>query len=137
MHTVTSPLLSFFLAMMLYPESQILAHQELDSIVGADRSPVFSDRLDLPYITALVREILRWHPPSPLGLTSHCVIEDDQYLGYSIPKRSAVISNIWAMSRDQSIYDSPELFNPGRFLSDGKLNKLYHDSDYLFGFGRR
>jgi hypothetical protein len=63
----TSTLLVFLLAMLLYPEVQTKAHAEIDRIVGKDRLPDFDDRLALPYLDAILRETLRWHPVAPLG----------------------------------------------------------------------
>ena len=62
-----SALGSFFLAMVLYPEVQAQARQELDQVVGSHRLPTFADQPSLPYIQAIVRETLRWNPVVPLG----------------------------------------------------------------------
>lgn len=56
------------LLMNLHPEVQAKAHEEIDRVVGRDRLPNFEDRENLPYINAIVKEVLRWHPVSPLGL---------------------------------------------------------------------
>ena len=53
--------------MMTYPDVQDQAHEELDRVVGRDRLPLFEDRSELPYISALVKETLRWKAVSPLG----------------------------------------------------------------------
>ena len=54
--------------MVLYPDIQEKARKELDNVVGRDRLPDFSDRLNLPYIEALYTEVLRWHPTAPQGI---------------------------------------------------------------------
>lgn len=51
----------------MYPEVVRLAQRELDEVLGGGRLPDFSDQPKLPYITAIVKEILRWRPPNPLG----------------------------------------------------------------------
>lgn len=53
--------------MVLYPEVQRKAQQELDAVVGNDRLPTFEDRDRLPYICALVSEVYRWMPVVPLS----------------------------------------------------------------------
>ena len=60
---------SFVLAMASFPEVLEKAQAELDSVVGKTwpRLPSFSDRPHLPYIEAIVLEILRWNPAVPLG----------------------------------------------------------------------
>lgn len=45
--------------MVLYPDVQRKAQDELDKIIGADRLPVFEDRKNLPYVDALCKEIHR------------------------------------------------------------------------------
>ena len=53
--------------MILYPEVQDKAQGEIDMIVGKGRLPRFTDRASLPYVNAIVKEILRWNPSVPLG----------------------------------------------------------------------
>jgi len=53
--------------MILYPETQKKAQEELDRVVGRGRLPTFRDYESLPYIRAIVKEILRWRGVGPLG----------------------------------------------------------------------
>ena len=53
--------------MVLYPEVQAKAQADIDRVIGKDRLPDFDDRSELPYLDAIVRETLRWHPAGPLG----------------------------------------------------------------------
>lgn len=59
--------------MTLYPDVQRRAHEEIDRVVGSGskRLPEFSDQESMPYLTAIVKEILRWAPPFPLGEHHH------------------------------------------------------------------
>ena len=84
----------FFVAMILFPEVQKRAQEELMAVVGPHRLPDFEDEESLPYIRALTKECLRWRSASPLGVP-HRVLEDDEYRGYRIPKGSMVIYNVW------------------------------------------
>lgn len=52
--------------MQLYPDAQSKAQAELDAVVGPDRFPKFSDRQSLPYVNAVVKEVLRWNAVLPL-----------------------------------------------------------------------
>ncbi|KAJ7819419.1 cytochrome P450 [Mycena olivaceomarginata] len=123
---------SFFLAMAVHPDVQNKAQIEIDTIVGPHRLPEFEDRPSLPFVEALFREVFRWRPVLPLGV-AHATTADDIYNGYFIPKGATVISNIWAMTRDESIYSEPDRFNPDRFFTaDGKLNS--DDTVLSFGF---
>lgn len=48
------------LAMVLYPDVQEKARREIDSVIGLGRLPDFNDRGSLPYIDAIVKEVLRY-----------------------------------------------------------------------------
>jgi cytochrome P450 len=85
---------TFFLAMALNPEVQIKAQEEIDRVIGLGRLPTVEDRKRLPYINAVVQEVLRWHPVVPMGVP-HMSTVDDMYDGYFIPKGSLLMPNIW------------------------------------------
>ena len=53
--------------MALYPEVQKKAQAEIDIVVGTNRLPDFEDRPSLPYINAIIKELMRWHSVLPLG----------------------------------------------------------------------
>ncbi|KAI0816977.1 cytochrome P450, partial [Trametes gibbosa] len=86
----------FVLAMAMYPNVQRKAQAELDCIVGPDRLPDFSDRQCLPYVNALVKEVLRWHVIAPVG-GAHRSAADGEFRGYFIPAGAIVIPNLWCM----------------------------------------
>lgn len=119
--------------MILFPEVQQKAQEELDRVVGTDRLPSFADRSSLPYIDAVVKEVLRWHPVSPMGVP-HVASEDNVHNGMFIPKGTLLMPNIWLFTRDERIYKDPEMFAPERFL--GKSPEI-NPSTFVFGFGRR
>ena len=80
--------------MTLFPSAQRQAQEEIDRVVGPDRLPTLADRDSLPYIEAMVKEVLRWHPVAPMSLP-HTSTDDDEYNGYHIPKGSMVFANVW------------------------------------------
>jgi len=53
--------------MTLYPRVMKKAQAELDAVVGTKRLPTFADRPSLPYMEALLTELLRWHTPAPMS----------------------------------------------------------------------
>lgn len=111
MQTV-SAIYSFFLAMTLYPEVQKRAQAELDAVLGADRLPTLVDRERLPYVDALVKEVLRWGCVAPQGLP-HALRENDVCAGYLIPKGAILVANIWFVL---SFYRRPRHISPLAFL---------------------
>lgn len=83
--TMSSTLMVFTLAMLLYPDVQKRAQAEIDLVTGSDRLPTFEERASLPYIDAVLRETLRWQPVLPLGLP-HAASSADIYDDYFIPQ---------------------------------------------------
>lgn len=92
--TTVSAIYSFFLAMMLYPDVQKKAQEEIDRVTGGERLPEMKDREQLPYVEAILKEVLRWNPVAPMGLP-HAASEDGVFRGYFIPKGSILMANIW------------------------------------------
>jgi len=109
---ISSAIQSFFLAATLHPEVVHLAQQQLDEVLGVERLPDFSDMPQLPYISAIVKEVLRWRPPTPLGTftrnialfisqarlasgSPHRLTEDDVYKGQFIPAGATIMDNTW------------------------------------------
>lgn len=80
--------------MALFPEAQAKAQAEIDSVIDTERLPTVGDRSQLPYVHALVLEVLRWAATVPSGIP-HAATEDNIHSGYLIPKGSIVIPNIW------------------------------------------
>ena len=68
--------------MTLHPEVQAKAQAEITRVVGSDRLPTYNDRDSLPYIEAVYKELLRWHPIVPIGLPHlSTAIADDEFGG--------------------------------------------------------
>ncbi|KAG6830681.1 hypothetical protein H0H87_007337 [Tephrocybe sp. NHM501043] len=136
--TTLSTLASFFLAMVLHPEVQNKAREELDRVIPHDRLPNFSDRDKLPYLECLVWECLRWNPAVNIAL-AHLLTENDEYKGYRIPKGTTVLGNIWSILHDPEHYPDPMTFKPDRFL-ENEVNLregINPIPTTVFGFGRR
>src|SRR6266702_1225217 len=60
---------TFILAMVLFPEVQVKAQEEIARVVGPRRIPNLNDREHLPYLSALYKELLRWHVIGPMGIS--------------------------------------------------------------------
>ncbi|KAF9646708.1 cytochrome P450 [Thelephora ganbajun] len=136
--TTDCVLSTFFLAMTLHQRVQKKAQAEIERVVGKDRLPDFSDLNDLPYLVAMIKELLRWNAPAPLG-TSHAVMEDDVYEGWFIPAGTMFLENIWGIFHDEAVYPDSHTFNPDRFLTtDGQIDPSVPDPEHrVFGSGRR
>ncbi|KAN0095862.1 cytochrome P450 [Hyaloscypha variabilis] len=109
-YTVSSPLQTFVRAAVLHPKWFRKVQDEIDLVCGQERMPEVSDSPLLPALRAFIKECLRWRPPIPTGV-SHELEEDDVYEGCFVPKGTR------GLSRDASVYHSPQIFNPERWLS--------------------
>ncbi|GLJ32409.1 hypothetical protein SUGI_0652220 [Cryptomeria japonica] len=121
------------------PDIMKRVQQELEEVVGLNRKVEETDIDQLPYLHAVVKEVFRLHPPIPL-LVPHKAEKSCEVAGYTIPKDSQIIVNVWAIGRDPSIWEEPSRFIPERFLEGEKSKMEYkgHDFELLpFGAGRR
>lgn len=129
-HTTKMVLELCVMVSILYPDVVCKAQQELDSMVGADRLPSFDDMKRLPFINTIISELLRWRPISPIAVP-HAAIQDDEYMGYFIPKGATVIANQFGMNMDDAFFYDPSSFHPERYVENPDLPVS------AFGFGRR
>lgn len=131
--TTAATLSSFILAMILFPEVQRTAQEEIDRVIGNDRLPRFEDRDKLPYIEGVVKEAFRWSPVGSLAFP-HVMSENTTYSGYLIPKGAAIIPSAWWFLHDPDVYVDESIFNPERYLEPRSEPDPKSEA---FGYGRR
>lgn len=120
-----------------YPDWVARAREQLDSVCGsnAERLPQWSDRKELDYITAVVKEGFRWRPNiAEIGAPT-MLTKDDEYEGYRFPAGTVFTWNAWAIALNEDEYKEPERFWPERFLNADVGNAL--KGHWAFGPGRR
>lgn len=133
----TSGAIEWAMAELLrHPESMRKVKEELDSVLGPNRSIKESDIDKLPYLQAVVKETLRLHPAIPLLLPRNAM-QDTNYMGYLIPKSTQVFVNAWAIGRDPDAWNDPLSFKPERFSGLNTEYKGQHFELIPFGSGRR
>jgi flavonoid 3'-monooxygenase len=123
-----------------HPDILKRAQEELDSVVGRDRIVIEQDLPNLPVFQAIIKEVFRLHPSTPLSLPrmadKECVID-----GYHIPKNATLLVNVWAIAKDPTVWKDPLRFDPGRFLPGGShvhADVKGNDFELIpFGAGRR
>ena len=128
--------------LMLNPETQKKAQAELDAVVGRDRSVTDSDIQKLPYLQAVVKEALRMHPPGPLLSWARLSTEDVNIAGgMCVPAGTTAMVNMWSITHDPNIWESPHEFRPDRFVvSEGGQDVDVRGNDLRlapFGADRR
>ncbi|KAL5858961.1 hypothetical protein ACOSQ4_000257 [Xanthoceras sorbifolium] len=125
-----------------HPNVMEKARKEIDSVIGKCRIVEESDIANLPYLQAIVKEILRLHPAGPLLVRESA--EDCTIAGYLIPAKTGLFVNLWSLGRDPDHWENPHEFRPERFLSEDWSTKsqfLDVRGQYFhmipFGSGRR
>ncbi|XP_007577686.1 steroid 17-alpha-hydroxylase/17,20 lyase [Poecilia formosa] len=120
-----------------HPDVQRRIQDELDTKIGADRSPRLRDRGSLPYLEATIREVLRIRPVAPLFIP-HVALSDASIGDFKVKKGTRVIINLWSLHHDEKEWSNPEHFDPGRFLDSEGTGLTIPSSSYLpFGTGIR
>ncbi|XP_002735731.1 cytochrome P450 2U1-like [Saccoglossus kowalevskii] len=133
--TTTTTLLWGLLFLVKNPNVQSKIQDELDTIVGRNRSPKVCDKPNLPYTEATITEILRMASTVPLSIPRWTAC-DTTVSGYDIPKDTFVWPNIYSVLHDPIRWSNPDQFNPDRFLdSHGKF--VRPDVFIPFGSGSR
>ncbi|KAH8829446.1 cytochrome P450 [Flagelloscypha sp. PMI_526] len=132
-----SALQTFILEMSRNPEIQKAAQEQLDSVLGG-ALPTIEDMPNLPIVSAIMKEVLRFGAVAPLAFPRR-LTRDDEYKGYHLPKGSVVVPNSWAILHDEKAYPQPDTFDPRRFLTADslQLRKDVRQPDAAFGYGYR
>ncbi|KAE9604294.1 hypothetical protein Lal_00001645 [Lupinus albus] len=122
--------------LLMNPEVMEKAQREVRSTVKEIRVVAESDLYQLQYMRAVIKEVLRLHPPAPI-LVPRESMEDIILEGYKIPVKTRVLVNAWAVGRNPESWEDPNTFKPERFLGS---NIDYRGQDFKlipFGAGRR
>lgn len=77
--TSSSVILAFIHAMTKWGGVLKKAQEEMDAVVGEDRTPQWSDYENLPYAAATVKEAMRWRPVVPLAFP-HAAAEGGNHI---------------------------------------------------------
>lgn len=99
-----------------------------------DRPLTVDDVPQLPYTVQVLHEALRLCPPAPV--VGRLAMSDVVVDGFRIPRGTNVMVGCYALHRDPTLWEEPELFDPDRFSrerSEGRSRWQY----LPFGAGPR
>ena len=122
------------LYLCLWPEKQEKAFEELKKFDG--EAPTFNERKRVPYIEALIAEVLRLSSIAPLSVP-HKATADTELGDYHIPKGTILMMNIHAMHYDPNYWEEPHQFMPERFIHPEGHYYVPNASYMPFSVGRR
>ena len=94
----------------------------------------FEQLRELEFTTQVIHESMRLFPPA--WLTDRRTLEEDEIIGYNLPKGAIVLVYIYGTHRSPSLWTEPNKFRPERFAPEAK--KTIPSYAYLpFGGGPR
>jgi cytochrome P450 len=145
--TVSTMMLVILQALCLNPHIVERAQRDIDAVVDEDATPRWEHREQLPYITQIVKEAMRWRPVTPLGFPHALLSAEQGGQGevvdgrFWLPPGTPVFLNVWGLHHD---CEDPDRFDPERFNGRTKTSAEYAASSeyalrdhYVFGAGRR
>jgi cytochrome P450 len=133
-HETTAQMLGWtWYALSENPAVEARLHEELHGVLGG-RPLEPADFPRLPYLRAVMNEVLRLYPPA--YILARETVEPCEIGGYDLPVRSTVVLSQWITQRDPRFYDDPESFRPERWL-DGLEDRLPAGAYFPFGDGPR
>ena len=118
------------------PEKMAKAWDELKKFLGKDGHIQESDISKFHYLQAIVKETFWLHNLVPF-LVPHKAETNVEMCGFVVPKNAQILINVWAMGRDLSIWQNPNVFIPERFLVQDIDFKGRNFELIPFGVGRR
>ncbi len=116
-----------------HPAVEARLEQELRGVLGG-RAPEPADLARLPYLHALIDEVLRLYPPA--YVLARVAIAPFRTGEYEFPAGETVLLSQWVMHRDPRYYADPDAFRPERWL-DGLADRLPPGAYFPFGDGPR
>ena len=131
-HETTALTLAWSMYLMAFDQhAQTRARDEAQSVLQG-RAATGNDVANLPYIRQIVDEALRLYPPA--GIISRTAQKNDTLCDREILTGDTVMVPIYALHRNELLWDDPNAFRPERF-EDRKTVQRYA---YLpFGDGPR
>ncbi|KZL66377.1 cytochrome P450 [Colletotrichum tofieldiae] len=124
----------FIMAMITRPEAQSRAREEVDRACTDGESlrlPQMSDLSAMPYVAAMIKEVLRWRPTVPI-VPPHQLTEDLEFDGHFIPAGTCFLINSIGLSSE---FDNANEFQPERWIGGPGADTI--PNFWGFGGGRR
>nr|VDD26107.1 unnamed protein product [Brassica oleracea] len=109
---------------------------EIRNHMGSRSTITLDDTDHFKYLKMVIKETWRLHPTTPILLPRE-VMSEFEINGYTIPVKTRLHVNVWAIGRDPDTWKDPEVFLPERFVDSDIDAKGQHFELLPFGGGRR
>lgn len=100
--------------LMRNPRVTKKAQDEVRRIVGENKKVDEEDVHQMECLHLVLKEVLRVHPSVPLLVPRECT-EQCKINGYDIPLKTRIFIDVWALMRDQELWQNPDELRPERF----------------------
>lgn len=142
--TTSTTIRTALLHILTTPRIHNTLHTEITSALSSGllspSSPItHAQALQLPYLTAIIYESLRFRPPALYGHFKSVPPGGDTIDSVFLPEGTAVGHNLIALMRTESIFGSDvDLFRPERFTGVDKATRteMERTVELAFGSGR-
>ncbi|XP_066298300.1 cytochrome P450 2U1-like [Branchiostoma lanceolatum] len=133
--TTSQSLYWILLYMIIYPETQERAGEEIYRTFGDSAPPTMARRKEVPFTEAVISEVQRINGVAPLTIP-RSTSNDTVLHGYDIPRGTMVHVNLWSVLTDPNLWENPDQFKPERFL-DNQGQYMKKDAFIPFSIGQR
>lgn len=134
-HETTARTMSFlWYALHDNPSVAARVRAEVDEVLAANQAPGREHLKRLPYVTQVIKEVLRLYPPSPLQPRD--TITEQSVAGVRVPPGAIVMLFPYATHRLSDFWEDPARFDPDRFLPE-REHARHAFAYYPFGGGPR
>ncbi|XP_074076953.1 cytochrome P450 4B1-like [Macrotis lagotis] len=122
-HDTTTSSISWFLyCMALYPEHQHRCRKEVQEILQGRKTLQWEDLAKMTYLTLCIKESFRLYPAVPQvyrQLNKPVTFSD----GRSMPEGGLISLHIYALHRNRTVWNDPEVFDPERFTPENSSGR--------------
>ncbi|XP_059290448.1 premnaspirodiene oxygenase-like [Lycium ferocissimum] len=133
--TAATTILWALAEMIRNPNVMVKAQLEVREVLNGNKTYEDTNLEELKYLKLVIKETLRLHPPITL-LPRQCR-EETKIDKYTIPIKTNIIVNAWAIGRDPTYWHNSENFIPERFENNSIDFRGNHFEFVPFGAGRR
>ncbi|XP_025265334.1 probable cytochrome P450 305a1 [Camponotus floridanus] len=133
--TTTATLEFLFLQIVNHQDVQRKVHEEIDVVIGPNRYPILEDGIKMPFTKAVLVEAQRMWLVTPV-IGPRRVLHDTILGGYTIPKNTTVLMNVFHNNMNPELFPDPTSFKPERHLKEDGTYRM-DENIILFGKGKR